>query len=107
MFTTRFGAGMYLIRIRILYVNHGRMRLGHVLLKSPFLNEGLRASRHCAGIVQVPEMFLDVVIHRVLTICNLVTMRTRILSGIVANIFGGLLDLVHLSGLGLVHPEPR
>jgi hypothetical protein len=52
-------------------------------------------------------MFLDVVIHRVLTICNLVTVRTRVLSGIVANIFGGLLDLVHLNGLGLVHPEPR
>jgi len=52
-------------------------------------------------------MFLDVVVHRVLTISNLVAMRTHILSGTVADIFGGLLDLVHLSGLGLVHPEPR
>lgn len=71
------------------------------------MNKGLRASRHCARIVQISEMFLDVVVHRVLTISNLVAMRTHILSGTVADIFGGLLDLVHLSGLGLVHPEPR
>jgi hypothetical protein len=64
------------------------MSLGHMLLEAALLNEGTITTCLSAPVTEISGMLLQMIEHRILTICDLIAMRASKLSCVIAAILG-------------------